>query len=282
MAWPDKNPPSIDGTAKRSVGVGVFRRCDGCGETLTAVELAANFEVCPLCGQHHKLDAEGWRRLLLDDGALDVWDEGLTPTDPLGFSDGKSYKDRVAQTQKKTKAREAVEIGRARMDGRDVAYGAFVFAFMGGSMGSVAGEKVARLFEKATEQRLPVVLLQASGGARMQEGILSLMQMAKSVSALERLRAARLPFISMLLHPTTGGVAASFAFLGDVNLAEPKALIGFAGPRVIENTIRQTLPEGFQRSEFLLDHGMVDAIVPRLEMKARVSTILRHLTGGRR
>ena len=282
MAWPEKNPPSIDGTAKRSVGVGVFRRCDGCGETLTAGELAAAFEVCPLCGQHHKLDADGWRRLLLDDGALDVWDEGLTPTDPLGFSDGKTYKDRVAQTQKKSKARESVEIGRAKMDGRDVAYGAFVFAFMGGSMGSVAGEKVTRLFEKATEQRLPVVLLQASGGARMQEGILSLMQMAKSVAALERLRAARLPFVSVLLHPTTGGVAASFAFLGDVNLAEPKALIGFAGPRVIENTIRTTLPEGFQRAEFLLDHGMVDAIVPRLEMKARISTILRHLTRGRR
>ncbi|MFT3768315.1 MAG: acetyl-CoA carboxylase, carboxyltransferase subunit beta [Minicystis sp.] len=282
MAWPEKNPPTTDGNAKRSVGVGVFRRCDGCGETLTAGELAAAFEVCPLCGHHHKLESEGWRRLLLDDGALDVWDADLTPADPLGFSDGKSYKDRVAQTQKKSKAREAVEIGRARMDGREIAYGAFVFAFMGGSMGSVAGEKVTRLFEKATEQKLPVVLLQASGGARMQEGILSLMQMAKSVAALERVRAARLPFVSVLLHPTTGGVAASFAFLGDVNLAEPKALIGFAGPRVIENTIRQTLPPGFQRSEFLIDHGMVDAIVPRLEMKARIGTILKHLMSGRR
>jgi acetyl-CoA carboxylase carboxyl transferase subunit beta len=281
MVWPEKNHPTTDGSEKKSLGVGVFRRCEGCGETLTAGDLAAAFEVCPLCGQHHKLDADGWRRLLLDDGAFEPWDEGLSPGDPLSFSDGRSYKERVAGAQKKARAREAVEIGRALMAGRPIAYGAFVFAFMGGSMGSVAGEKVTRLFERAAEQRLPVVLLQASGGARMQEGILSLMQMAKSVAALERFRRVGLPFVSVLLHPTTGGVAASFAFLGDVNLAEPKALIGFAGPRVIENTIRQTLPAGFQRAEFLLEHGMVDAIVPRPEMKAQIAMILGHLTGGR-
>jgi acetyl-CoA carboxylase carboxyl transferase subunit beta len=234
--------------------------------------------VCSICGHHHKLDAPGWRRLILDEGALEVWDEGLVPGDPLRFTDGRSYPVRVAQSQKKSHAKESVEIGRGRLDGRPIAYGAFVFAFMGGSMGSVAGEKVARLFERALAERLPVVLLQASGGARMQEGILSLMQMAKSVAALERFRAVRLPFVSVLLHPTTGGVAASFAFLGDVNVAEPKAQIGFAGPRVIENTIRQTLPPGFQRSEFLLDHGMLDAIVPRLEMKEWISTVLGHLT----
>jgi acetyl-CoA carboxylase carboxyl transferase subunit beta len=283
MSWPEKNLPTTDASEKRPLGVGVFRLCDGCGETLTAGELAAAFEVCSRCGQHHKLEAEGWRRLLLDDdGAIEAWDIGLEPTDPLGFSDGKPYKDRIAQTQKKTKAKEAMEIGRGRLEGRPIAYGAFVFAFMGGSMGSVVGEKVTRLFERATDEKLPVVLLQASGGARMQEGILSLMQMAKSVAALERFRATRLPFVSVLLHPTTGGVAASFAFLGDVNIAEPKALIGFAGPRVIENTIRQTLPEGFQRAEFLLDHGMVDLIVPRLEMKARIGAILQHLGHGRR
>lgn len=279
MAWPEKTPPTTDAADKRAVGVGVFRRCDGCGETLDAGDLAASFEVCPLCGHHHKLGAGGFRRLLLDDGALDVWDADLSPADPLGFNDGRSYRDRIAQTQKKTQARDAMDIGRARMDGVDVAYGAFVFAFMGGSMGSVVGEKVTRLFERAADADLPVVLLQASGGARMQEGILSLMQMAKSVAALERLRRKRLPFISVMLHPTTGGVAASFAFLGDVNLAEPKALIGFAGPRVIETTIRQTLPEGFQRAEFLLEHGMIDAIVPRLEMKAKIATILRLLAG---
>ena len=277
MAWPEKNLPSIDASEKRSLGVGVFRRCDGCGETLTAGELAAAFEVCPLCGQHHKLDTPGWRRLLLDDGALEVWDDHLVPGDPLHFTDGRAYPVRVAQSQKKSQARESVEIGRGLMNERPIAWGAFVFAFMGGSMGSVAGEKVPRLFERAAAEKLPVVLLQASGGARMQEGILSLMQMAKSVGALERYRKSRLPFVSVLLHPTTGGVAASFAFLGDVNIAEPKAQIGFAGPRVIENTIRQTLPPGFQRSEFLLDHGMLDAIVPRLEMKAWISAVFTHL-----
>lgn len=281
MVWPEKNPPSTDASEKRTLGAGVFRRCDGCGETLTAGELDAAFEVCPSCGHHHKLDADGFRRLLLDEGALEEWDAHLEASDPLRFSDGRSYRERIAASQKKTNARESVEIGRARIEGRPVAYGAFVFSFMGGSMGSVAGEKVTRLFERATKEHLPVVLLQASGGARMQEGILSLMQMAKSVAALERFRKERLPFLSVLLHPTTGGVAASFAFLGDVNLAEPKALIGFAGPRVIENTIRQTLPQGFQRSEFLLEHGMVDLIVPRGEMKAKIASLLRHLAGGR-
>jgi acetyl-CoA carboxylase carboxyl transferase subunit beta len=280
MAWPEKTPPTTDASEKRTLGAGVFRRCEGCGATLAANELAASFEVCPHCGHHHKLSADGWRRLICDDGALEVWDEHLEPDDPLRFSDGKSYKERIAIAQKKTRAREAIEIGRAQIGGRPIGYGAFVFAFMGGSMGSVVGEKITRLFERATEEELPVVLLQASGGARMQEGILSLMQMAKSVAALERLRHKRLPFLSVLLHPTTGGVAASFAFLGDVNIAEPKALIGFAGPRVIENTIRQTLPSGFQRSEFLLEHGMVDAIVPRLEMKATLGTLLAHLMSG--
>jgi acetyl-CoA carboxylase carboxyl transferase subunit beta len=282
MAWPEKTLPTTDASEKKTLGAGVFRRCDGCSQTVTSGELAASFEVCPLCGHHHKLDAEGWRRLLLDEGHLDEWDNHLQPDDPLRFSDGRSYRERVAVSQRKTRARESVEIGRARMGGRPVAYGAFVFAFMGGSMGSVAGEKITRLFERAAQEELPVLLLQASGGARMQEGILSLMQMAKSVSALERFRRTKLPYISALLHPTTGGVAASFAFLGDVNIAEPKALIGFAGPRVIENTIRQTLPPGFQRAEFLLEHGMVDLIVPRFEMKARVVSLLEHLMNGRR
>lgn len=282
MAWPEKTLPTTDASEKRSVGAGVFRRCDGCSQTLAESELAAAFEVCPACGHHHKLDAGGWRRLLLDDGELECWDGHLSPADPLRFSDGKSYVDRIAQSQKKTHAREAIEIGRATMGGRPIAYGAFVFAFMGGSMGSVVGEKVTRLFERARASELPVLLLQASGGARMQEGILSLMQMAKSVSALERFRATGLPFISVLLHPTTGGVAASFAFLGDVNIAEPKALIGFAGPRVIENTIRQTLPPGFQRAEFLLEHGMIDLIASRLELKERVGTLLGHFLTARR
>lgn len=281
MAWPEKTLPTTDASEKRPVGVGVFRRCDGCGDTRPQTELYASFEVCPACGHHHRLDAEGWRRLLLDEGELEAWDAELRPKDPLHFSDGKAYPDRIAQSQKKTRSTESVEIGRARMSGRPIAYGAFVFAFMGGSMGSVAGEKVTRLFEHATAEQLPVILLQASGGARMQEGILSLMQMAKSVSALERFRRTGLPFISLLLHPTTGGVAASFAFLGDVNIAEPRALIGFAGPRVIENTIRQTLPPGFQRAEFLLEHGMVDIIASRLEMKERIGVLLGHFLSAR-
>ena len=277
MAWPSKTPPRSDAREKKTLGAGVFRKCDGCGVTLTAEALAERFEVCPSCGHHHRLDPAGWRALLLDDGALEAWEEHLRPADPLEFSDGKAYRDRVVAAEKSARATEAIEVGRGRIDGIDVGFGAFVFAYLGGSMGSVVGERIARLFERATEERLPVVLLQASGGARMQEGILSLMQMAKTVGALERLRAAGLPYVSVLLHPTTGGVAASFALLGDVNIAEPGALIGFAGPRVIEATIRQTLPEGFQRAEFLLEHGMVDTIAPREAMKATIATVLRHL-----
>jgi acetyl-CoA carboxylase carboxyl transferase subunit beta len=245
MTWPEKKPPDGDAAEKKTLGKGVFRKCDRCGETLAAEAFTLNYEVCSHCGQHHKLSAEAWRRLLTDDGRVEEWDAHLEPADPLEFVDGKGYPERVAAAQK--------------------------------SMGSVAGEKVARLFERATAERLPVVLLHASGGARMQEGILSLMQMAKTVAALERLKEARLPFISVLLHPTTGGVAASFALLGDVNIAEPGALIGFAGPRVIESTIRQKLPDGFQRSEFLIVHGMVDRIVSRLDMKREIAEILGHL-----
>ncbi len=277
MTWPQRKPAGLDASEKKSFGKGVFRKCDGCDETLPAEDFEVNFEVCPKCGKHHKLSADGWRELVLDDGKLDEWDAHLAPTDPLQFTDGKAYPDRIATAQKNAGAKEAIEIGRGHLDGRPIAWGSFLFAFMGGSMGSVVGEKITRLFERAVTERLPVVLLQASGGARMQEGILSLMQMAKTVGARERLRDAGLPFMSVLLHPTTGGVAASFALLGDVNIAEPKALIGFAGPRVIESTIRQTLPEGFQRSEFLLAHGMIDRICSRLEMKRELSVLLGHL-----
>ncbi len=276
--WPDKKPAGLDASEKTSFGKGVFRKCDGCGETLTSEAMDRNFEVCPQCGKHHKLGAAAWRTLLLDDGELDEWDAHLGPSDPLVFTDGRAYPERVATSQKSTRAKEAIETGRGLIDGIPVAYGAFIFKFMGGSMGSVVGEKIARLFERGAEQKLPVVLLQASGGARMQEGILSLMQMAKTVAARERLRDAGVPFFSMLLNPTTGGVAASFAFLGDVNVAEPEAQIGFAGARVIETTIRQKLPEGFQRSEFLLQHGMIDRITSRLEMKRELALLIRHLS----
>jgi acetyl-CoA carboxylase carboxyl transferase subunit beta len=278
MSFPTRKQAEYDASEKRSIAKGVFRKCDACGVTLAAEAFYANFEVCPECGKHHKLSAPRWRDLLLDEGALEEWDAHLEPADPLQFTDGKPYPERVLAAQRSSKAKEAIEIGRARMDGHAIAYGAFLFGFMGGSMGSVVGEKITRLFERATSSRLPVVLFQASGGARMQEGILSLMQMAKTVAARELLRDARVPFISVLLHPTTGGVAASFALLGDVNLAEPEALIGFAGARVIETTIRQKLPEGFQRSEYLLAHGMLDRIVSRLEMKREISLLLSHLT----
>jgi acetyl-CoA carboxylase carboxyl transferase subunit beta len=201
----------------------------------------------------------------------------LAPVDPLGFSDGKPYPVRVEAARRATGEGEAILTGAGTMGGVPIAFGAFVFRFMGGSMGSVVGEKVTRLFERAAATGRPVVLLQASGGARMQEGILSLMQMAKAVAARERLRDAGLPFLSVLLDPTTGGVAASFALLGDVNVAEPGALIGFAGPRVIETTIRQTLPPGFQRAEFLLEHGMIDLIAPRPRMKESLVRLLHHL-----
>jgi acetyl-CoA carboxylase carboxyl transferase subunit beta len=275
--WPHRKPGGLDASEKTSFGKGVFRKCDGCGETMPSEALEHNFEVCPHCGKHHKLHVSRWRELLLDDGKLEEWDPLLEPADPLSFIDGKPYPERVASYQKVARVKEGIETGRARIEGTPIAYGAFVFGFMGGSMGSVVGEKVARLFERGAAQGLPVVLLQASGGARMQEGILSLMQMAKTVAARERLRDAAVPFISVLLHPTTGGVAASFSFLGDVNIAEPEALIGFAGPRVIETTIRQTLPEGFQRSEFLLEHGMIDRITSRLEMRREIALIVRHL-----
>ena len=221
-----------------------------------------------------------WKSLLLDDGKLEPWDEHITTGDPLGFFDGKDYTERVRLAKEKTGRNEGIEVGQGSIDGRPVGYGLYLFRFMGGSMGSVTGERITRLFERCTQKRMPCILLHASGGARMQEGILSLMQMAKTVSALRRFREVQQPFISICLHPTTGGVAASTAFLGDVNLVEPNALIGFAGPRVIEGTIRQKLPPGFQRSEFLLDHGMIDAIVPRVDMKSQLSTILSLLDGG--
>jgi acetyl-CoA carboxylase carboxyl transferase subunit beta len=218
-----------------------------------------------------------WRALLLDDGAFEMWDDHIVPADPLLFVDDKPYPERVARAQKQSGVTEAIQVGRGKLDGLAVAMGFFDFSFMGGSMGSVVGERMTRMFERAADTGLPVILLHASGGARMQEGILSLMQMAKSVAALARFREHGKPYISLLLDPTTGGVAASTAFLGDINLVEPNALVGFAGPRVIEATIRTTLPEGFQKSDFLLSHGMVDAIVPRTEMKKKLSSLLMHL-----
>ncbi len=253
---------------------GLWAKCDACNEIIYRQEIERNWNVCPLCGHHLPWPARVRLQTLLDPGSFEEFDTELEAQDPLGFSDSKRYKDRLRTTARALGEADAFVSGMGRLEGHPVSVGAFVFEFMGGSMGSVVGEKVTRLFERAFENRCAAVVFNASGGARMQEGIFSLMQMAKTSAALARFRSVKKPYISVLLHPTTGGVAASFAWLGDVVLAEPKALIGFAGPRVIEQTIRQKLPEGFQRSEFLLEHGMVDAIVPRRELRTRLGALL--------
>ncbi len=277
MGWFNKNRPDQDASKKRTLGAGLFRRCTECGAQLVAEDFTSNLEVCPSCNHHYPLSGEAWMELLCDPSSFEELDSTLSPKDFLGFTDAKRYGERIKSAQKSSGVRDAFLSGKGQLAARDVQIGTFMFRYMGGSMGSVVGEKIARMFERGAEQRQPVILLSSSGGARMQEGVLSLMQMGKTVAALGKLREARAPFISICLNPTTGGVAASFALLGDVNLAEPRALIGFAGPRVIENTIRQKLPEGFQRAEYLLDHGMIDLISERKQMRANVARILSHL-----
>jgi acetyl-CoA carboxylase carboxyl transferase subunit beta len=278
MNWFQRGRPGVEPSEeRRSIGEGVFHRCVSCGATELREAWARGFEVCPRCDHHGRLHASRWVELLCDPDRFAPLGESVTSCDPLEFSDGRTYVERL-RSARRSGLSEALVAGDAEVEGIAVTLGVFAFAFMGGSMGSVVGERLARVFERAAERRCPAVVVSASGGARMQEGILSLMQMAKSVAALGRLRDAGAPFVSILTDPTTGGVAASYALLGDINLAEPGALIGFAGPRVIEQTIRQKLPDGFQRSEFLLEHGMVDAVVPRGEMRATVARLLRLLT----
>ena len=275
MAWYHRVPaPKLPAEQRKSRMEGLWLKCDGCGEIIYKGDVEKNLEVCPRCDEHFPLPVRRRLDLVLDPGTFDECDIGLETTDPLQFSDSRKYKERVRASQKTSGESEAFVSGIGRLAGREISVGAFHFGFMGGSMGSVVGEKVTRIFERAGERKIPCVIFSASGGARMQEAIFSLMQMAKSSAALARFRRVRQPYISVLLDPTTGGVAASFAFLGDVILAEPRALIGFAGPRVIEQTIRQKLPEGFQRSEFLLKHGMIDAIVHRKEMREKLSQLL--------
>ena len=277
MGWFNKNRPDQDASEKRTLGAGLFRRCDECGVTLVAEDFSSNLEVCPQCGHHYPLSGEAWMELLCDPGSFNELDVGLGPRDFLGFTDSKKYADRIKGAQKQSGVKDAFLSGQGQLEGRNVQLGTFMFRFMGGSMGSVVGEKIARMFERGCERKHPVILLSSSGGARMQEGVLSLMQMGKTVAALGKLREQSVPFVSMCLNPTTGGVAASFALLGDINIAEPRALIGFAGRRVIENTIRQKLPEGFQTAEFLLEHGMIDLISERKNMRANIARLLSHL-----
>jgi acetyl-CoA carboxylase carboxyl transferase subunit beta len=258
----------------------LWTKCPSCGEMLFNKQLDKVLRVCPSCGHHFRLSAEARIAMLVDHGSFSERDAGLESEDPLGFVDQKAYPDRVVAAQLATGMRDAAVWGTAAIDGRHVVICVMDFGFMGGSMGAVVGEKVTRAAEHALTSRVPLFIVSASGGARMQEGTFSLMQLAKTVGAIERLRAAGVPFLSLLSDPTTGGVFASFAVLGDVNLAEPNALIGFAGARVSAGTIAQELPPGFQRSEFLFQHGFLDRVVHRSELRSEVSTLLRYLVAG--
>lgn len=279
MPWFKKPERKLQKADRREVPADVFEKCPRCGTILYRARLAQNLNVCPSCAFHFRIPAEEYIRLLLDDGEFVEYDAELRSADPLGFTDLKPYPERLEAAEEKSGRGDAIITGAGRLDELDVHLAVMDFAFIGGSMGSVVGEKIARLGQRSLEERKPLIVVSASGGARMQEGILSLMQLAKTSVVLAQLHEARIPYVSVLTDPTTGGVTASYGMLGDVNVAEPGALIGFAGPRVIEQTIKQELPEGFQRSEFLLEHGMVDCIVDRRELKATLARLLRHMLG---
>jgi acetyl-CoA carboxylase carboxyl transferase subunit beta len=279
MAWfkREKSTAKKGDGKKVRVPEGLMTKCQNCRETLYSKDLENNNNVCPKCNHHFRISAVKRIELLLDEGSFVEFDGDMVSVDFLEFKDAKSYQERIDAAVAKGGAKDAVICGEGRIDGKPVQLSVFDFTFMGGSMGSVVGEKITRSIERGLEKKMPVIVVSASGGARMQESIMSLMQMAKTSAALAKLRDAGIPYISVLTDPTTGGVTASFAMLGDINMAEPKALIGFAGPRVIEQTIRQKLPEGFQRAEYLLEHGMVDVIVERKDMKRKLSQIISML-----
>ena len=262
-------------TQEPEEGDGLWSKCPECGLVVYVKDLKANASVCAGCGHHHRIDSEERIALIADQDSFEALNEALEPTDPLSFKDRRAYADRLRESQAATGLRDGVVTGLCRVDGLAMALAVMDFRFMGGSMGSVVGEKITRLVEEATARRLPLLIVCASGGARMQEGMLSLMQMAKISGALERHREAELLYMPLLTHPTTGGVTASFAMLGDLILAEPKALIGFAGRRVIEQTLREKLPDNFQTAEYLQDHGFVDTIVPRNQLRSTLASLLR-------
>jgi acetyl-CoA carboxylase carboxyl transferase subunit beta len=283
MSWfkrDSNSEKSVPDAAERTVRTeGLWLKCDGCKEIIWKKDLEQTMNVCGKCGYHFRLDARSRLAALFDDGAFEEHDAELASSDPLNFVDQKSYKDRLRSTQSATAMKDALISGTGKLYGRDVSICAMEPKFIGGSMGAVMGEKITRAIERSIDRHIPLIVVSASGGARMQEGAVSLMQMAKISAALMRLDESHVPYISVLTDPTTGGVTASFAMLGDLNIAEPGALIGFAGPRVIEQSIRQKLPEGFQRSEFLLKHGMLDAVVKRSEMKAWIASALDFFAG---
>jgi len=281
MSWLQKLMTSrirTEGGGKGKVPEGLWDKCDGCTAVLYRPELERHLMVCPQCGHHHPILARARLAALYDPNTTEELFTNLAPVDALKFKDSKKYRDRLISTQKNTGEKDALIAMRGLIKTRPLITCAFEFSFMGGSMGSVVGEKFTRAAEQALEENTPFVCFSATGGARMQEGLFSLMQMAKTSAALARLRAAGIPYISVLTHPTTGGVSASLGMLGDINIGEPKALIGFAGPRVIEQTVRETLPEGFQRSEFLLEHGAIDCIIDRREMRDKIAALLALLS----
>jgi acetyl-CoA carboxylase carboxyl transferase subunit beta len=280
MAWFKRdNPPMAKGPDhKVKVPEGLWTKCVSCSETIFTKDIENNLNVCPKCNHHYRVSARKRLELLLDEGSFTELDADLVSVDCLNFKDTKSYQQRIDQALAKGGSKDAIICGSGLVEGTPVQICVFDFSFMGGSMGSVVGEKITRGIERSLADRTPVIIVSASGGARMQESILSLMQMAKTSAARARLRDVRVPYVSILLHPTTGGVAASIAMLGDVIIAEPDALIGFAGPRVIEQTIREKLPEGFQRAEYLTDHGMVDMVVHRHRLRATLAELCRLLT----
>ena len=277
MAWLDRAKAPLSKGAKTDTPDGLWERCTKCKAIILRKEFMTNQNVCPKCNHHFNIPPRERLHHFLDPKSFDEMDRELCSTDPLKFSDSKPYAARLKDMKNRLGEYDAIICGRGMLMDRAVHVGVFNFQFIGGSMGSVVGEKIARLYKRAEQQREPAIIFSCSGGARMQEGVLSLMQMAKTCAALARLRAVGVPFISVLTHPTTGGVAASFAMLGDVNIGEPDALIGFAGPRVIQQTIREKLPEGFQRSEYLLEHGMLDMICHRENLRPTVSKLLNIL-----
>lgn len=276
--WFDRRQKAEPRREKLNIPGDLWVKCFHCNEILYLKDLEANLKVCPKCHYHFRITPEERIKFLFDAGSFKELAHDISPIDFLGFVDSKTYSSRIKEAQKKTGQRDAVIIGTALIDHLPANIGIMNFAYMGGSMGSVVGEKITQIIEAGIENKNPVLVFTSSGGARMQEGLMSLMQMAKTSAALARLREAKVPFFSILCDPTTGGTTASFAMLGDVNIAEPGALIGFAGPRVVEQTIRQKLPKGFQRAEFLLTHGMVDIVSNRLQLKATLSRLMRMLT----
>jgi len=279
MTWFKRQSGELDTSGEKKVRTeGLWVKCEGCRQIIWKKDLEENLNVCPKCEKHFRIDARTRLSQLLDENQYETFDGNLVSTDPLKFVDLKPYSNRLRRAQEETGLKDAVINARGKLEGRTVIASAMEYAFIGGSMGTVVGEMITRAIERAVETRTPLVIVSASGGARMMEGVVSLMQLAKISAALARLDKAKVPYISLLTDPTTGGVTASFAMLGDLNIAEPGALIGFAGPRVIEQTIRQKLPPGFQRSEFLLEHGMLDAVVHRKQLKPYIARALDFMT----